>query len=816
MKLLKYLAAATIAMAIIVIVAYLYRDSIARQVANRALRDQNISVAGLSVDSIGRDVVKFSEIVLEQGDGSLIRIRGTSLPLDLSSPRPSELFVDSVSLEQSSIDRPPPALAILLRTFLDTPAVVANTTVHIEQLLIPGIPSIANIHWQSGDSGQRLELDIEPFSFSIETVERTDTGYIATVSVLNADSSEASASSLNIERLDDSLVVEGTTRVDLKSWLPVYHRLGVVPEGVVALDAVVGGPVKMRLFDDANVETVISAELEPEGQVSVEYAPGGESSVQLRAVAISPVQTRFAYPSLDWSAAIESAELRVSNDIVDELPVEVSDVRCMPGIVCTLDAATESGPVTISGWTINTIAAAAMLTIQTEGGTAIEISHNSRFSLGELSNAGTRISSVRSAGISGAGITINDGGWHLRAASLALNVSELTTDAGVTASFPAELTSLVVGNSAADTSAHYEIASDAMDLEFDGVKIAVPATAGDFQIDGDTIESRQSLSASDGSVTAEIDIAHNTGTDEGSMRIQNALLILDTRPLSQLLPSWPYEWDLVGGSLGASGSIQWNTGEEEQYGADVTVSLLDVEGTNDESAFAGLASEFRLGFESSRGFMIDKSTLTIDLLDVGVPMEEVVVNFSLPIEEPVLAIDALSLSLLGGGLFADPFRFDPQGTNSIVLNVRSVQLQFIVGILEFEKLSMQGSVSGRLPMTMTTEQITIDAGRLESDAPGGVIRYGSAGTNLSAADDRLGLVSRALANFQFEALNSDVSYNDTGDLILSMRLEGVNPDMDATQPVILNLNVENNIPQMLKSLRATRSIEEILEKKVAN
>ena len=40
------------------------------------------------------------------------------------------------------------------------------------------------------------------------------------------------------------------------------------------------------------------------------------------------------------------------------------------------------------------------------------------------------------------------------------------------------------------------------------------------------------------------------------------------------------------------------------------------------------------------------------------------------------------------------------------------------------------------------------------------------------------------------------------------------PDVDPTQPVILNLNIENNVPQLLRSLQAVRSIEEILERQV--
>jgi hypothetical protein len=114
--------------------------------------------------------------------------------------------------------------------------------------------------------------------------------------------------------------------------------------------------------------------------------------------------------------------------------------------------------------------------------------------------------------------------------------------------------------------------------------------------------------------------------------------------------------------------------------------------------------------------------------------------------------------------------------------------------------------------------ITIEDGRLQSDAPGGVIRYLSDDETIDAVapDTQLSIVTQALNNFEFDSLTSDVNYTESGDLKLQMRLSGINPDMDATQPVILNLSVENNVPQLLRSLRAVRSIEDILERQTAN
>ena len=128
---------------------------------------------------------------------------------------------------------------------------------------------------------------------------------------------------------------------------------------------------------------------------------------------------------------------------------------------------------------------------------------------------------------------------------------------------------------------------------------------------------------------------------------------------------------------------------------------------------------------------------------------------------------------------------------------------------------MEGSVSGTLPIRIAGMNMTIEDGMIESDAPGGVIRYGAGSEPAEAPASGLAFVSEALRNFEFDSLTSTVGYGESGDLVLQMRLTGVSPDIDPLQPVILNLAVENNVPQMLRSLRAVRSIQDILEQRTS-
>ena len=197
------------------------------------------------------------------------------------------------------------------------------------------------------------------------------------------------------------------------------------------------------------------------------------------------------------------------------------------------------------------------------------------------------------------------------------------------------------------------------------------------------------------------------------------------------------------------------------------------------------------------------------------PISEIAADFQIGPELSSVQVGALSMHVLGGTARADSFSYAMDANvNEILVRLESIQLSLMQSLAKFDRIEIEGSISGVLPTSIIGDLITIDKGRLENDDAGGVIRYNASGAGTD--DSAIGLVSRALSNFEFESLSSDVTYSEAGDLLLSVRLEGVNPDMDPNQPVILNLNVENNVPEMLRSMRATRSIQEIFQRRLNN
>jgi len=59
-----------------------------------------------------------------------------------------------------------------------------------------------------------------------------------------------------------------------------------------------------------------------------------------------------------------------------------------------------------------------------------------------------------------------------------------------------------------------------------------------------------------------------------------------------------------------------------------------------------------------------------------------------------------------------------------------------------------------------------------------------------------------------------VQYAEDGVLQLAAQLEGRNPDMKKSPPIHFNVNVQENIPALLQSLRLVQDIEGSLQGKM--
>ena len=75
---------------------------------------------------------------------------------------------------------------------------------------------------------------------------------------------------------------------------------------------------------------------------------------------------------------------------------------------------------------------------------------------------------------------------------------------------------------------------------------------------------------------------------------------------------------------------------------------------------------------------------------------------------------------------------------------------------------------------------------------------------------------RALQDFRYDVLEAGVDYDVEGNLALAVRLEGRNPGIEGGRPIHYNVNVTENLPVLLRSLRLESDVTRNLERRLNN
>ena len=814
LKIRKYV---TVFLGLIVIAAigvYLYRDSIARKVANAVLKNSDLAVTGLSINSIGADSVNFDELVLEWSSGSRIRITGIVLPTTIRKAQPSLLQIDAIELVRAGRSDQPVSIATILAAILELPQNVPYSTVQIGRVTAAGLPPLANVFWESTDAGQLLRLDIGSFVVTAGIEPVTGSEHRVSITATTPDNVVAMALALAVERGTSGFVISGQSTARMAPLLPVMHAIGMVPAKIISMDTLLWGAVNTAISDQPQEPITVEATLQSDSGVSLEYRIDDQSQMQIQIVSHAPMVTMVEYPSLHWRATVESGEMKVSTAAIQDFPLSVTALTCQAGIICTLQANITASNISLGGLAIASADVSAPMTITVNEQTLVQLAETTTATFRGVKNQEMSAESIDLIRFAGATIHVDDDGWRGTSDEAHLQIEGLAAASGLSGSLTTTLSNVAISNGGATIASAYHIDAAAAQLTLANLTWSVPNISGTWKIVNNKFSAAATLISADDAIQGELELHHDLDTGNGELQIRDVSIDLTSRNLSKFLSPAPQTWDATAGRLSLGADLNWITADDDfNISGNMQLGLDGIAAFHGDIALTGLSTELRAIINTKTGHEFEPSALSIDLLDVGLPLREITTEFQVDADLLSVQVDALSMHILGGTIRTDPFNYSPQATaTAILLRIESIQLSLMKALAEFDSIDIVGSVSGTLPITIIGDQITIDHGRLESDEPGGSITYraGDAG----ADDSPLDLATRALSDFEFSSLSSDVTYTEDGDLLLAMRLEGVNPKMDPNQPVVLNLNVENNVPQMLRSLQATRSIQEIFEKRL--
>lgn len=819
MKGIKYLVIALTIAAILAVVGWVLRNTLIERISSPILADFDVELIDVSLDTLATNAASIGYLELVHDKGTQIVIEDLKLPINTPENNARLYSARKVSIITATRDDGAPfELARLINQFLSLTEVVPKSEIRIAEFSLSTYPTVHDLRWALTDTDQLIDGSIESIRMSAVTSRTDESVYDVGFSLVRGSGAMEVSDTIEGKLIstDSGVSISGESSIELPAWQTVASLVGILPEAIMIEsgtgDLLYGVDVPFAVEQSPTV----SATLAPASpwQFSVAAESGSSSDVLMRDGSV--VEIRATFPKIEWSLRQANATLLVASDEWRNIPLSASEISCQSGPVCSMganiswiDAETPIG----SAGSIQ-VSSAITISFPTEG-IRIEVQPDASLELSSLSSPDNSIDRLIAGLASTASMQYTENGWHFVAASVDAEIESLAINDDVVLTSTLYLDNVEIRELDSVVSASTGIVAPSSTAGLDSRNVTLPGLSGDVSLQDGIVAF--DFATTDLFENGSIKGNHNVDSGVGALAIADTTLSFDSASPSTRITPWDFDFDIMAGTLAAGVDTKWGPSDSgTRVETRSSIRLESLAGFYTDIVFTGLSTDIEL-YLNDAGINVDPMAISVGLVEMGLPIENISAVITPNLTEQSIAVENLEMTAFNGLVTAAPFSFRTgQRSNNITLTAKEIELAELLTIKEFAALDVTGTMGAVLPITIAEDGISIDGGTLTGEPPGGVIRYLAGGNPNESGPSNMALVTAALSNFEYETLTSDVTYNEGGDLILQMQLKGRNPELDDGRPVVLNLAVENNVPQMLKSLQAARAVEEVLEKRLGN
>ena len=362
--------------------------------------------------------------------------------------------------------------------------------------------------------------------------------------------------------------------------------------------------------------------------------------------------------------------------------------------------------------------------------------------------------------------------------------------------------------------------ADELALIHDSRKLSLQDIGSNIRLDNSRISSDGAFSTASPPGRLIYTATHRFRDQSGALSIQTTDpldLNGEHAPLSRILTPWPYGFDLYTGTIKLAAQSSWS--KENRFQLSTTIEVENSGGHYGELVFSGLSFEHNLQLLPVI-VSEDASIFRVRHIDSGVTVSNV--NASLKLTQaaagslPQLAVTDLAGELFDGSFSADDFVYDFNlDKNSLTLKAENIDLAQVVATQQLRDISVSGRIDGTLPLEIDESGISVKQGVFLNNIRPGTIRYTpSSGADQLKQNLLTGVALDALRDFRYSHLAADVNFTPQGMLKIDLQLKGTSPELDTRRPVHLNINTEQNLLSLLKSLRYAEGVSAVIDKRV--
>lgn len=302
----------------------------------------------------------------------------------------------------------------------------------------------------------------------------------------------------------------------------------------------------------------------------------------------------------------------------------------------------------------------------------------------------------------------------------------------------------------------------------------------------------------------------------GKMRVSGEK---EAEALSSIFSAWPPLLAVSGGTVSANATFA-----QPQNGAMRLAGKLvfaDWSGTYDRTAWSRMNGSAEVLLESDR-IRVATSELTAEEVNPGLPVGPVLLAGHYEASLAQLSAGNLTLKQANSGALGGEVQIQPGSWDlahapvTIPVELNQLSLARLLQLYPTEGLAGTGILSGTVPVLFDPATgIRVEQGRIDALEPGGRLQLTAERLKaLASQSEAMKLVAQALEDFRYSVLDSGIDYDEDGTLVLELHLEGSSPKVGKGQPVVLNINLEENIPALLTSLQLSGRVSDAVAERV--
>ncbi len=245
----------------------------------------------------------------------------------------------------------------------------------------------------------------------------------------------------------------------------------------------------------------------------------------------------------------------------------------------------------------------------------------------------------------------------------------------------------------------------------------------------------------------------------------------------------------------------------------VTITAHKVSGQYNEFEFNNLNFN-NLTFTNYPLWEIKKPTpVSIQSIDTntGISVEKIQLRLGMnkkTEETSKLLMEAVKADIFGGQISSEHIVIEDSKPQPFILDLTAVDLSLLLG-LSGKSITGTGKISGKLPINFEDQKLSVKNGFLQALAPGGEIHYTPTTEALETVkqDQNTSSALKALEEFYYDQMEIKLQYDQKGILLANISLQGKNPKIFNGRKIQFNINVEENILSLLKSLRLATQVK---------